>query len=63
MSSDPYQSPREKSEQPPPNLWPRSRTRRERMVGSTIRAWLMFGLRAIIFVLVVSAIVFITRAK
>jgi hypothetical protein len=56
---------RDKSSSPEPdlgaNLWPESRKRRERAVGRTARAWLLLGLRVLIFVLVIGALLILTR--
>lgn len=55
---NPYEPPESK---PNTGLWPRNRQRRERMVYGTVRSWLLFGLRAIIFLAVVIALLILSR--
>jgi hypothetical protein len=65
-SPNPYEAPRSDSPQPAPpspadGLWPRSRRRRERLVQGTLRAWLLLGLRALIFVIAIAAVIILLR--
>lgn len=42
-------------------LWPRARQRRERLVHGTLRAWAWLGLRALVFALVVAALIYLSQ--
>jgi hypothetical protein len=65
-SPNPYESPREDpassaGQQQPGGLWPHSRRRRERLIYGTVRSWLLFGLRALIFFVVIAALLILSR--
>jgi hypothetical protein len=64
-SPNPYEPPREdpvpSAGQQPGGLWPHSRRRRERLIHGTVRSWLLFGLRALIFFVVIAALLILSR--
>ena len=65
MPINPYEPPQEPGERKaePDTLWPNSRRRRERLLFGTVRAWLWFALRALIFAGVVAAIAYLSRVR
>jgi hypothetical protein len=65
-SPNPYEPPQDAPpssapKQPPGGLWPDNRRRRDRMVGGTLQAWLLLGLRTLIFVVVIAALLILMR--
>jgi hypothetical protein len=59
----PHTEPAAQRDESPGGLWPQSRRRRERMVGGAVRTWLLFGLRALIFLAVIVAVLILTRSS
>jgi len=57
-ASNPYEPPQS---EPNAGLWPHSRRRRERMIYGTVRSWLLFGLRVLIFFAAIAAVLMLTR--
>ena len=57
MPENPYEPQMGEIKQASGGLWPQSRNRRERAVNATIKAWFIFGLRAVLFAVVVGLLV------